>query len=298
MKSVFLKFTFAITLLGMYSCDKVSNEPIHNNLRENIELDFNSRYPGADITDFTQWTDNNSTHIHFTDTNGLTSTAIYLDNDWMLTQREFDKENFLFRLPRKIARTYIGTGVDNEDYNNQNSYVIEVARSGIDSKQYEFYFTTTYDDGVYSFINLVNNIVIDENGTLLTHSHSQFNRSIWWYDIRESIQCVRTKYPFATLLGSVNDGGNNVFFILDNKIQKIVTTTRNYNSWEWEETKYQLDASTTLPETVIADMEAYEAKHPDTKLYALYHIENKSGFFYGLMFGDEFYSTTIHSKAE
>lgn len=45
-------------------------------------------------------------------------------------------------------------------------------------------------------------------------------------------------------------------------------------------------------------MEAYEAKYPDSKFYALYYIENKYGSFYGLMFGDEFYSTTIHSKVE
>ena len=298
MKSIFLKITLAITLLSICSCDRESNGPINNNLPANIELDFYRRYPGADITEFTQWNDKNSTYIHFTDTNGLSSTAIYLDNDWMLTQKEFDKENFLFQLPRNIARAYIGTGVDNEDYSSQNSYVIEVSRSGIDPKQYEFYFTTTYNDGVYSFNNLANNIVIDENGNLLTRSHSQFNRSIWWYDIRESIQSVRSRYPSATLLGSVNEGGNNVFFILDNKIQKTVTTRLNYNNWEWEQTKYRLDINTIIPETVIADMEAYEAKHPDSEFYELYYIENKYGSFYGLVFGDEFNSVTIHSKVE
>lgn len=298
MKSIFLKITLAVTLLGIYSCDRESNDPINNNLPANIELDFYSRYPGTDITEFTQWNDKNSTFIHFTDTNGLSSTAIYLYNDWVLTQKEFDKENFLFQLPRKIARAYIGTGVDNENFSNPNSYVIEITRSEIDYKQYEFYFTTTYKDDVYSFNNLANNIVIDENGNLLTHNHSQLNRSVWWYDIGESIQCVRTKYPYATLLGSVNEGGNNVFFILDNKIQKTVTTRRNYNNWEWEQTKYKLDTNTIIPDTVIADMEAYEAKHPDSKFYALYYIENKYGSFYGLMFGDEFYSTTIHSKVE
>ena len=113
----------------------------------------------------------------------MSSTAIYLYNDWVLTQKEFDKDNFLFQLPRKIDRAYIGTGVDNENFSNPNSYVIEITRSGIDRKQYEFYFTTTYKDGVYSFNNLANNIVIDENGNLLTHNHSQLNRSVWWYDI-------------------------------------------------------------------------------------------------------------------
>ena len=131
-------------------------------------------------------------------------------------------------MPRNIARAYIGIGVDNEDYSSQNSNVIEVSRSEIDRKQYEFNFTTTYNDGVYNFINLVNNIVIDENGNLFTHSHSQFNRSVWWYDIKASIQNVRSRYPYATLLGSVNESRN----------KKTVTTRLNYNNWEWEQSKY------------------------------------------------------------
>lgn len=297
MKDLFLKFAFAITLLYVCSCGKISNEPNHYDIPEIIELDFNNRYPNVSITDFTQWDHDNSAKIYFTDTNGLLCTAIYLNEDWMLTQREFDTGNFLSQLPREVERTYTGTGVNNEKFDGQKYYVVEITRSGIDHKQYEFNFTAPYDDGVHSYTNLSNNMVIDENGVLLTHRHASYNPSIWSYDIRESIQCVINKYPSAKILGSINDGGNNIFFILDNKILKSITTRRNIN-WEWEETKYQLDINTIVPETVIADKEAYETEHPGSKFYALYYIENKCGTFYGLVFGDKFYNTTILSKIE
>lgn len=76
MKDLFLKFAFAITLLYVCSCGKISNEPNHYDIPEIIELDFNNRYPNVSITDFTQWDHDNSAKIYFTDTNGLLCTAI------------------------------------------------------------------------------------------------------------------------------------------------------------------------------------------------------------------------------
>ena len=185
---------------------------------EHILTDFKTRFPSADIVDISNWSDG-KTDICFTDADGLDGVAVYLDGIWMITEKTFNTDEFLYTIPRKVARTYIGTGIENEDYNSDNFYVIEVSRNGLDKKQYEFNCVAPFVDGTEEIDNLQYDIVIDEDGTLLTCSHSCFNRSIWWYDIRSSIDCVRKKYGDVPILGAVNDAGSNVLFIRDNGIR-------------------------------------------------------------------------------
>lgn len=100
------------------------------------------------------------------------------------------------------------------------------------------------------------------------------------------------------LLGYVIEGGNSVFFILDNGIQKRVTIYENNEEWLWQDTRCQLDSDAYLPESVKIGKEHYETEHPDVKCIEIYYIEYLDGASFGLTFGDEFYNTTIYATAE
>ena len=209
---------FAFTALFTFSCERKTLD-VQPTADEHVLYDFKTRFPAAKIIDISNQL-NGKTDIHFTDADGFNGTAIYLYGIWMISEKDFNSDDFLYAIPREVAKTYIGTGIKNEDYNSKNSYVIEVSRNGLDKKQYEFCCFAPFADGSKKIDNLLYDIVIDEDGTLLTCSHNSFNRSIWWYDMRTSINCVRNKYGNVHILGAVNDSGDNVLFIRDNDIRK------------------------------------------------------------------------------
>ena len=262
-----------------------------------ILYDFKTRCPSARIFDISN-RDDGKTIILFTDADGLEGVTIYIDGTWMITEKTFNTDDFLYKIPRKVARTYIGTGIENEDYNGDSYYVVEISRNGMTRKQYEFVCSAPFVEGSRLIDNLLYNIVIDEDGTLLTCSHTWFNRSIWWYDIRTSIECVRNKYGDVPILGAVNDGGNNVLFIRDHDIIKTVTLRDRGYGYEWQDTRYPLNMNTVLPASVLADRKRYEAEHPEEDFYALSSIDCPEGLFYGLTFGTELTNTTIFSRAD
>lgn len=303
-RMIFNLLICALSALVIMSCEKETPVRPQRALDHYIELDFFSRYPGVSLTDFSEYEDSKDgktvTGIHFVDGNGIQGFSVYKNGMWMITEKNYDVEDFLYAIPRKVARTYIGTGIENEVYHRGSDwyYVHEIARRGISKKQYEFLCTAPFDDGYDTAENLVYDIIIDEDGTLLTCAHDVFNPSIWWYDITTSMDAVRNKYPGATILGAVNDAGNNVLFVRDEGIVKIVTTKNRGDGFVWTSTSYPLDINTPLPESVMADKERYAEKHPDKPFYALSAVDLPEGHFYGLTFGSELNWTMFYSKAE
>ena len=292
----------ALTALLILSCEKQTPAPSKPGLDPTVEGDFHERYPDATISDSWEIEQEGSTvtKFEFIDGDGFNCCTIYKDKRWMITEKTYDVEDFLYAIPRKVARAYIGTGIENEVYHRGSDYyhVHEIARCGFEKKQYEFRCLAPFDDGYDTAENLVYEIVIDEDGTLLTCVHYYFNQSIWWYDITSSFWAVRNKYPDATMLGAVNDGGNNVLFIRDNGIVKTVTTKNRGNGFVWTRTSYPLDINTPLPESVLADKEKYAAEHPEKPFYALYAVDFPEGHFFGLTFGSELNWTMFYSEAE
>ena len=301
-RTIFNGLACALTALLIVSCDKESPVPARPALDPTVEWDFHSRYPNASISDSWEIEQEGKTvtEFDFIDGDGFECTTIYQDREWMITEKTFDVEDFLYAIPRKVARTYISTGIENEVYHRGSDwyYVHEIARRGFDKKQYEFRCVAPFDDGFDTAENLVYEIVIDEDGTLLTCVHYHYNQSIWWYDITSSYWAVRNKYPSATMLGAVNDGGRNVLFIRDNGIVKTVTTKDLGDDFVWTQTSYPLDINTPLPESVLADKERYAAEHPGKPFYALHAVDFPEGHFYGLTFGSELNWTMFYSKAE
>lgn len=263
----------AFAALAFISCEKNTpdtKDPLQNISRE-VSSDFNKRYPDVTVTEAYEWTDvkNEVTDVVFTDKDGLSNKAVYNNGKWSVTEKTFDVGDFIHKLPRKVLKTYLGTGIEDEEYLSDNDYVIELSRYGLDNRQYEFHCTAPYPCGNESLQELHYDIVIADDGTLLTCSHSSFNRSIWWYDMDSSIDCVRSMYGKASVLGAVNDAGRNKLFIRDNDILKTVTMRDMGYGFEWMENSYALDIDTPLPEHVVAEKEEYEHLHPEAVFYAL-----------------------------
>ena len=301
MKKLLLLVCACATLLFI-SCEKETpdtKDPLQT-ISQEVTSDFIYRYPNVTVTDAYQWNDDKNvvTDIVFTDEEGLTNKAVYNNGKWSITEKTFNVNDFIYKMPRKVLKAYLGTGIENEEYLSDNDYVIEFSRNGLDNAQYEFLCSAPYSDGLVTHEHLVYDIVIADDGTLLTCSHSSFNRSVRWYDMSSSIELVRGMYRYASILGAVNDAGSNKVFIRHNGILKTVTLRDNGYGFEWVETSYSLDINSKLPEHVVAEKEDYENKNPEAVFYALSHHETKDGSFYGLTYGSELNNKTFYVRTE
>ncbi|MBR1574383.1 MAG: hypothetical protein IJ652_06000 [Bacteroidales bacterium] len=282
----------AFTTLLLLSCEKettYTGNPFRS-ISQDVTVDFNNRYPDVTVTETHQWKDADKrvvTEIVFTDKEGLTNTSLYTNGKWSITEKQFDCNDFIFRLPKKVLQTYLDTDIPGKTYRlGDDDYVIEFSRNGLDNKQYEFSFVAPSSDENET-IWVRYHMVIADDGTLLTCSNSLVNRSVWWYDMSSSIELVRTMYKKASILGTINIAGNHELFIRDKGIIKTVTLHDSGYGFEWEKTTYSLDIDTALPAYVIAQQNTYEEKHPTETLYALLHCDTKDGSFYGLTYGSE-----------
>ena len=286
-----------VSLLAFNGCNEDRIAPWDNTRISQVLLnDFYSRNPGATITEASLWSQDNRMDIAFTDPEGIPGIEIYDGGTWLMTQKEYDRHDFMNQIPFSIAMAYLEACPGNEEYDSDNSYVVEISRNGIDGKQYEFCFTAPYKDEKHSFEHLSYHIVISEDGTLLNR-YNHFNRSVWWSDMRQSISIVNKKYPSAKILGAVNDGHGNLFFIRDEGLTKKVWV-RKLSDWEWEKTVYRLPDETPLPESAKAMAEEYSSAHKDIPLSAILHVEDRWGEYFGLQFGDDLENTTIYSKID
>ena len=249
-----------------------------------IKSDFYQRYSkDVDVTEAFTYYDN-STRISFIDSDGLPCTAIYQGFEWVFTQKNYEKDDFAFlnQLPQNVARAYIRAGIDNEDYQIDDAYVIEVSRNGFDNKFYEFEFTAPYSNNEITIEHFYFHLLIDEKGELIDVLNSNVNPSIWWYNMNDCVSYVNHRYPEAELLAAYNDAGDNVLYINDKGIQKKVRFRQSNKDQIWSETSYRLDNDIELPESVRIGYEKYRTEHPDFIYDEVYHIERKDGIFYGL----------------
>lgn len=273
----------AVMALMLCACEK--ERPQRPVLPETIREDFNTRYPGVKIKEAYDFTYDQQvlSEVIFTDGNKFENRAFYEGDLWLMTYKSYDFESYEDYLPLKVQVTYKSLNIVNPEF-GENDYVIEIDRNGVDQKQYEVRCTRQS-----------RHVVIAEDGTLLANGVF-FNTSFYFYDLREPMAIVRDAYPDAEILGTVNDGGHNLFYIRDNGILKSVWT-RDYWPTVWE-TRYQISIDTVLPDYVREKMEEFEATHPQKKFFALYIVENRDGRFYGLSFGNERENTTIFVKFE
>lgn len=284
---VSLFLSFAIGMFVLVGCDKSDPEP-YDPIPETVLYDFNNRYPGATLLNdhFGENTEGWA-ELRFIDSDGIKGTAHYKNCLWMMTNKEFSKEDFLFQIPRKVARTYVGTGVENEDYSSDNSYVMEISRRGMDRKQFEFHFDVPFNDkeSDSGIVHREDTIVISEDGTLLYVNYAGgLNPSCWWKDITPSLECVKEKYPGSEILGSVNISGyRNLVFILNEGIVKTAYTENRF-CWAWTETRYKEKDPSVISEYAQKVKTAFLNENDGYRFTSLYNIETRDGRFFGLEF--------------
>ena len=304
------KYSLAALLISvsvLTGCDKTGPAP-YDPIPEYVMEHFTHRYPGATllsdryIEDYQGWAE-----LEFIDSDGLKATAHYKEGIWMMTNKVYSKENFIYQIPRKVARAYVGTGVDNEDYSSDNSYVMEISRRYFEKKQYEFCFEIPFEDedAINGVVYEANTIAIDEDGDLLYYEHNYVNPSYWWRDITPSLNSVSGFLPAgSTVLGSVNEAGNNLIFFKDNGIIKTAKSSQGRN-WDWEKTYFPID-NTNLTEAAVKAKNEFLSEHEGYRFTTLYSVEDRSGKYYGLKFekGDwdnpstDWSATTIYIPAE
>lgn len=298
-KRISLLLCLSVSLLATAGCGNYEpwDEFEAGNVSESVKSDFYRRY-SDDVIVKEAMDYGNTSRIEFIDTDGLPCTAIYKGEYWVFTWKEYSKDNFLFlsQLPKKVARGYIRGGIDDEDYTSDNSYVIEVSRSGFDQKYYEFHCAAPYVNGNLQYIHDCH-VLIGENGEVIDVQHTSTNPSTWFYDMDEAVTSVRTKYPGAIVIGAVNEGGRNVVYIKDEGISKRVLLG---NDNRWIETVIKLGKWFKLPDNVMNEYARYKSEHPDFEYSEVYKVERKDGIYYGLKMmvlkGSQIY-LTVYFKA-
>ena len=292
-------FIYLVAALMVCACAKDARRHVAP-LPEGINQDFTTRYPRSNVLEVYQWQSDSHaiTEISYIDRNQFENKTFYRDNQWILTGKSYDTQSFKSTIPYKVLMTFLDTGIYDERFSD-NDFVIEVSRNGMDQKQYEIHCSAGFvDEPVQkAYDRWQHHIVIAEDGTLLSCHHSSYNSTFAWFDMSESIALARNKYADAEFLGAVNDAGSNVLFIRDNGILKAVTIHRTW-TYEWKDTRYPLSLDTPLPASAMGKKAEYESEHPDSKMFALYHVDSPDGTFYGLTYGSELNYTTVFAPID
>ena len=270
------------------ACDK-DDEPENSeerNLPENIKSDFSIRYPDVKLDYFCLFGDSlDLAEIAFLDKDGLSNMAYYKGDKWLSNRKTITSDVDSTFIPEKVYDRLSKLEISNVQV---FEHIFEDSKSGIELKQYQFAFIGPYNPGTGEINNYANNIIITEDGTLLSRNDYQLCDpvKIHPHNHTEFIQFAQSKYPRVKTLGSTYDGRNVIVFISDENIVKHVVIYKDddNNKISWVKTWYPLDINTTLPESAMADKNEYESQHPEAKLTAIRFEEDPSGSYYGFTF--------------
>lgn len=297
----------AVAIFTAVACEEYE-EPDEFELEgvsERVKEDFYGRYSDqVQVTDVWGADEDSCIRIYFTDVDGLPCVAIYKGRDWMMTRKEYEKEDFEFlsQVPHHIARAYIRAGFDNEEYDSDPTYVAEIARRGFDRKVFEFNFTIPYEDGKQPdgtprVVHKIYTVLLDDSGALIDTLRCRPNDATCFYDLNGHVDFIKREYPGSEIIAMINDGGDDILYIRDNGIRKTVSFDNDfYDGLTWDETVYRLADDFELPEDVKAEYARYQIDHPDFKYSEVYHVERKDGFYYGLTMVGNGCSTTVYFK--
>lgn len=297
----------AVAIFTAVACEKyvMPDEFEIEGVSERVKEDFYGRYSDqVQVTDVWRADEDSCIRVYFTDVDGLKCLAIYKGADWMMTRKEYDKENFKFlsQVPRHIAKAYIRAGFDNVEYDSDPTYVAEIARRGFDRKVFEFNFTIPYEDGKQPdgtprVVHQIYTFLLDDSGALIDTLRYRPNNATSFYDLNGHVDFIKREYPGSEIIATINNGGNDILYIRDNGIRKTVSFDNDpYDGPRWEETVYRLADDFELPETVKAEYARYRFDHPDFNYSEVYHVERKDGLYYGLTMVGNGWSITVYFK--
>lgn len=291
----FYRLIVLISLLTLTSCHK-EDKPKEDVVPESVYADFNRRYPsseGYEMSSSIHIKDGTS-RIVFVDRQGLQYTAVYCNDEWYLTQKEYDKTDFLKQLPPDIAEAYSKLGVRDPIYFDENHFVLQTTKRSGSPTQYDFHFSADRIADNQYYYNLDHHIVLGQTGELMTVEYGYYENFDWWRNIDSSIKYVIDTFPKAYILRVVHYDGVSVFFLSDDNVSRRITIGY-YDEWEWEETLTILDPDTELPDYVIQEYLKYRSEHPEAPEYSAvyYRCTNGKVDCYLLRMGTESKNTTL-----
>ena len=293
--------------LVLFSCEKAPKETPENDLMESlpesVAWDLNKRYPEAKVTATAEWSADGYAvrSVTLIDKDGLENEILYRNGRWYYSEKRYNVDDFLSRLPKRVLSAYLSLGLRNEKFTNDDHHIVEIERKGLDQKQYEIHCVATGLTANLKIDDLLCHIVIAEDGTLLSNKHVRFCPTDQTYDMDKCFEVIGELYGYVTILGAIREENkrDNYVFIRDKGIVKTIKLRLVWGGdYEWEETRYKLSPFSAIPDYVQAMIENQLSRVPDKGLSVIYVVENAEGLFYEVCFGDDwgYFSYTIKSR--
>ena len=265
----------AITFV-LSSCNSENETPVnYKSLPEVIANDFSNRYGTNNIehvctgTDFYRHAGQQETYVYCKDKAGNELLVVYVDNVWnrsMLTLSDINK------LPDNVRKRF------SKELPNSAKYeflrIKEITQACISGKYYELCYIVQ-DSSMTG--NSLHTIVIDSEGMVLKSCEYELNDNAYVRPLPTDIDWISEHYRGATVLGYINDLGDDNYLIMHNGVLKSVLFDSNNLDAKWKETRYALPKGTTVPSRVL---DTLHTKYPDFTYTEVFVVENPGGIFY------------------
>lgn len=275
-----------IAAFALASCDSNNENPTIEEkvLPEAIAKDFNIRYGDNTVehvytgSDFYRHTGQQETMVYSKDKTGEDVFVAYVDNVWNRTVRTLSDIN---QLPIKVRQ-----GFDNE-VPNATKYefqgIKEVAQSCISGTYYELCYLL-YDSPLAcdSSIPSLHTLVIDGEGLVLKSCGYELNNTAYVRPLSSDITWISERYKDATVLGYVNDLGDDEYLIMHDGVVKSVLFDSNNIDSKWKETRYALPKGVTVPSRVL---DTLHTLYPDFAYTEVTFTETPTGNYYTFIDG-------------
>lgn len=280
---IFFKYALVSTLLIFaIACDKEDPNPKGYTIPEKVQIEFKSKFPNANITDFERSRDylysSEVWDIDFVDEFGNKSSACFNPNGvWKITYTEL---NSIDDLSFWAKRTFMRLDCADEEIGN----IYRTERDGVLGSLYTLFLTSND--------NVLHNVYINDDGLLLDHPFWNSNEMNYIINFpHEHFDFINEKYEDAEIRAYLYDFSEHRYIVLHEKKLKYITFKWFAEEGFWKETRYELDKDTILPDNVIKYMEKI---HPDFVYTNIYYVESDKGNSY--LLGDRRWSGYIVSE--
>lgn len=278
--SLFAYGVLVTATLAVASCNSRNEIPTEkeNELPEAIAKDFNSRHEDNTIEhvytgpDFYRHTGQQETMVYSKDKAGNEVFTAYVDNVWNRTVQTLSDIN---KLPHSVwlALSEEVPGTATHEFRD----IKEVTQAYISGKYYVLCYL------LYgSSIPDIHTLVIDSEGTVLKSCGHELNNTAYVRPLPSDIDWISENYNGATVLGYVNDMGDDDYLIMHNGVLKSVLFESNNLDTEWKETRYALPKDMTVPDHVL---DTLHATHPDFTYTEVTAVETPNGDYYTFVDG-------------
>lgn len=273
---------FACVLLAfaLAACNSENDVPSakENELPEAIAQDFNNRYGDNTIehvytgSDFYRHTGQQETMVYCKDKAGNKVFVSYVDNVWNRTVLTLSDVN---KLPDAVLQSFFSEIPGDAKYEFWK--VNEVLQACISGKYYVLCYLV-YDSSIPS----LHTLVVDSEGTVLKSCGYELNDNAYVRPLPADIDWISKHYSGATVLGYVNDMGDDEYLITHNNVLKTVLFNSDTRDVRWKETRCKLPEGTAVPSSVL---DALHAIHPDFTYTEITFVETPKGNYYTFVDG-------------